>query len=91
MTSKKFLNSVIKLCQIEQGELYNLEIFACRKLFRCCFSYLRPFLPTMNDIKVKSAIHHESDFDLFAINSSAVYLAETTCPFLGIKQTLIQE
>lgn len=47
--------------------------------FCCCFSHLRLFLPNMNNIiKVESAMHYVSDFDLFTINFSAVYLAETT-------------
>lgn len=46
----------------------------------------------MSDItKVESAMPHGSDFDLFIINSSVVYLAETTGPSLYIKQALIQE
>lgn len=64
---------------------FNLGIFVYRKLFCCCFSYLWPFLPNMNDIKVESAIHRVSDFDFFfSINLSAVHLAENTGPFLGI-------
>jgi len=42
-------------------------------------------------MKVESAMHHVSDFAPFAINSSAVYLAETTGPPLCTEQVLIQK
>lgn len=89
MICKKFLNNVIKLHQIDEGELYNVGIFACRKLFHCCFSYLWPFLPNMTDIRVKFAIQCVSDFDFFPNKLSAIHLAETTGPFLGIKTRLL--